>query len=79
MKKEYDLKKMKGRSNKYDPNANKVQISMRLNGGLISQIKEEASKLGIPYQTLIQSILHQYVNGELVSSSQLQNLKKALG
>lgn len=78
MKKEYDLENMEERPNRYDEKASKVQISLRLDGSLIAEVKEEALRLGIPYQTLIQSILHQYVSGELVSSKELKALKKAL-
>lgn len=78
MKKEYEFEKMQERQNNHDPNANKLQISLRLDGELISLIKEEADRLGLPYQTLIQSILHQYIHGELISAKELQLLKKAL-
>ncbi len=74
MKKEYDLKNMKERKNTQDRQANKVQISLRLDGSLIAKVKEEAHRLGIPYQTLVQSILHQYINGELLSSKELSRL-----
>ncbi len=68
MKKEYDLKKLKRRPGKVksDADAAKVPISIRLDGGVLSTLKTEAERLGIPYQTLIGSLLHRYSNGELV-------------
>ena len=78
MKKEYDLSKLKERLNTHDPSAVKTAISLRLDGSLLAQLKEEGQRLGLPYQTLIQSILYQYINGELVSSKLLGDLKKSL-
>jgi len=39
---------------------------LRLDGDLLADIKTEAERLGIPYQTLLGSILHRYASGELV-------------
>ena len=38
-------------------------ISLRLLENDLEKIKTEAIKVGLPYQTLISSIVHQYVNG----------------
>jgi len=40
-------------------------ISIRLIEDDIDRIKAKAANLGIPYQTLISSIVHQYSHGEL--------------
>jgi len=71
MKKEYDLKNMKKRSGrvKVDKSASKVPISLRLDGGILSSLKDEAAKKGLPYQTLISSILFQYASGEFIEKS----------
>ena len=68
MKKEYDLKKLKKRPGKVkiSSGATKVAISLRLDASVLADIKTEAERLGIPYQTLVGSILHRYANGELV-------------
>ena len=68
MKKEYDLKSLKKRPGrvKSDPEAAKIPTSLRLDGSVIASLKTEASRLGIPYQTLISSLLYRYVTGELV-------------
>ena len=39
-------------------------ISLRLLENDLEKIKTEAIKIGLPYQTLISSIVHQYVNGQ---------------
>ena len=68
MKKEYDLKKLRKRSTplKVDPRANKVPISLRIDASVLIDIKTEAQRLGIPYQTLIGSILHRYIQGDFI-------------
>jgi predicted DNA binding CopG/RHH family protein len=38
-------------------------INLRLLENDLEKIKTEAIKVGMPYQTLIGSIIHQYVNG----------------
>ncbi|MGZ8152539.1 MAG: CopG family antitoxin [Methylobacter sp.] len=42
-------------------------INLRLLENDLQRIKTEAIKEGIPYQTLISSILHKYVQGDLAS------------
>jgi hypothetical protein len=37
-----------------------------LDGGVLADLRSEAERLGIPYQTLISSVLHRYIRGELV-------------
>jgi len=79
MKKEYDLKKLKKRPGpaKVIPEAAKTAISIRIDGGELAEIRTEAKRLGIPYQTLIGSILHRYVSGELVDRNS-PDLRKLL-
>jgi len=66
MKKEYDLKNMKARPGKIkvDPNSASVMISMRIDAELLGKIREESKRLGIPYQALIKSVMHRYINGD---------------
>ena len=69
MKKEYDFKKMKKRPGPIRVATDeeiKTQISLRVAPNDMISIQEEAFRLGIPYQTLICSILHRYVTGDLV-------------
>jgi hypothetical protein len=79
MKKEYDLAKMKRRPGpvKVIPESElKFMISIRLDGNDIGDLKREALRLGIPYQTLIGSILHRYITGDLIDVKEAQKLAK---
>lgn len=66
MKKEYDFSKAKKRSKrvKFDPNAAKIPTSIRLDGSILAWYKAEAQRQGIPYQTLINSVLHRFARLE---------------
>ena len=77
MKKEYDLKTLKKRPGKVkvDPDAAKVPTSLRLDGFTLADLKTEAMRLGIPYQTLISSILHRYIRGDLIDRKSIDFLK----
>ena len=82
MKKEYDLRKLKRRpgETKVDAEAAKVPVSIRIEGVVLAALRSEARRLGIPYQTLMGSILHRYVHHELVdrqSAEILQALRRA--
>ena len=48
MKKEYDLKKLRRRPGtpKFDPEAAKIPISIRLDGSVLAALKTEAERLG---------------------------------
>ncbi|MCL2793398.1 MAG: CopG family antitoxin [Spirochaetaceae bacterium] len=47
--------------------ANKTKnINIRISKYDIEKVKQRASEEGIPYQTLISSIIHKYVTGKLV-------------
>jgi len=78
MKKEYklgDLKKRQGKV-KVDSEAAKVPISLRLDGSILGFFKSEAERLGLPYQTLVGSVLHQYASGELIEKKTVDLLKR---
>lgn len=78
MKKEYNLSKLKKRgTNRVDPDSAKIPISIRLDGSVLADLRTEAERMGIPYQTFIGSVLHRYVNGELVDPKSI-NLDKLL-
>jgi len=47
--------------------ANKTRnINIRISAHDIEKIKQRSAEEGIPYQTLISSIIHKYVSGKLV-------------
>lgn len=77
MKKNYNLKELKKRTGKVkvDPEATRIMISLKLDANNLADLKSEAERLGMPYQTLINSVLHRYVSGELVDKRDLRILK----
>lgn len=46
-------------------------ISLRISGFDLDKLKEKANNEGIPYQTLINSILHKYVTNQLYEKDQI--------
>jgi predicted DNA binding CopG/RHH family protein len=67
MEQEYDLTQLKKRPGKVksSPAAAKIQVNLRLDGSDLAIIRTEAERLGIPYQTLIGSILHRFATWDL--------------
>ena len=57
------------------PEADRIMISIKLDANDLADIKTESERLGIPYQTLIGSILHRYVSDELAQKRELSILK----
>ena len=78
MKDKYDLSKLKKRPGKVkvDPESSKTMISIRLDGNDLGDIKREATRLGIPYQTLISSILHRFISGELIDKKEAKKINE---
>jgi uncharacterized protein (DUF4415 family) len=56
MRKEYDLKKMKLKSNPYISKLKK-SVTIRLDADVIEYFKELSQKLDTPYQTLLNDFL----------------------
>ena len=57
----------------------KKVITLRLNDNDLEQIKSIAINEGIPYQTLISSVLHKYINHRFVDRNEvlkISNLSK---
>ena len=54
------------RSAKTTRKEQRTAISIRLRSTDLTKIKARAERKDVPYQTLIQSIIHQYVSGDLV-------------
>jgi predicted DNA binding CopG/RHH family protein len=74
--KELDLSKFKRVDPKrVDPEATKIPLSLRLDATDLVAVRDEADRLGIPYQTLIGSIIHRYINGQLLDKREI-DLKK---
>jgi len=47
------------------------RINIRISGKDLELIQREALSEGIPYQTLISSLIHKYVNGSLVDREKI--------
>ncbi len=77
MKEEYKLKDLKKRPGKAKviPDANKISVTLRLDANDLSDFKAEAERQGIPYQTLIGSLVHLYVKGDLIDKQEALNLR----
>ena len=42
------------------------RINIRLSSNDLESLKTKAVEMGLPYQTLVSSVLHQYVTGRLI-------------
>jgi len=52
--------------------ANKTKnINIRISAYAVEKVKQKAAEEGIPYQTLISSIIHKYITGKLVEEQAL--------
>ena len=60
MKAEYDLSKMQARKNPYAAKLKK-SVTMRLSEDVIGYFKKMAEEAGVPYQSLINLYLRDYV------------------
>ena len=80
MKKEYDFKKLKKRPGPRKVITGEIRLatSLRIEAIVLADLKTEAIHLGIPYQTLIHSILLRYTKGDLVdiNSHEIKSLLK---
>ncbi len=56
----------------------KKVITLRLNDNDLEQIKSIASSEGIPYQTLISSVRHKYINNRLVDKNEVLKISELL-
>ena len=46
-------------------NSKDIRINIRISFADLDRIKQMAEKEGLPYQTLIRSVLHKYATGQL--------------
>jgi len=53
-------------------------VTLRLNNNDLEQIKSIANTEGIPYQTLISSILHKYINDRFVDKNEVFKISELL-
>jgi len=77
MKKEYDFSKAEKRSDKGKKTTSaKLPTSIRLDGSIIAWYKTEAKRLGVPYQTIISSVLHRFAGAELIDREEAKKLQE---
>jgi len=53
-------------------------ISLRVDNAMLARLRIRAEHDGLPYQTMIQSILSRYLNGSLVDVEAVKEVVKAL-
>jgi len=61
-----------------EKNSKKRVVTLRLNNNDLEQIKSLANTEGIPYQTLISSILHKYINDRFVDKKEVFKISELL-
>ncbi|MEE8324067.1 MAG: CopG family antitoxin [Candidatus Humimicrobiaceae bacterium] len=61
-----------------EKSSKKKVITLRLNENDLEQIKATAKNEGIPYQTLISSILHKYISNRLVDKNEILKVSELL-
>ena len=54
-------------------------VNIRISELDLAQIRERASREGIPYQTLIASVLHKYVTDKLVDEQDIRKTIELIG
>lgn len=57
----------------------KRPVTLRLSENDIFALKQKADIAGLPYQTLVSSVLHRYVNNELVDKSEVRKVFAMVG
>lgn len=53
------------------------RVNVRLSSALLFGLKARAAEEGLPYQTLIASVLHKFVTGRLVEEHDFSRAKRA--
>ena len=54
-------------------------VNIRISAHDLSSIRERAAREGIPYQTLIASVLHKYVTDKLVDEHEIRKTMELIG
>jgi len=56
-----------------------ARVNLRLNHDDVEKIRQKAKQEGIPYQTLIGSVLHKYATDQLLDEKALELVVRKLG
>ena len=54
------------------------RINVRLTEETLASLKDQAQEEGMPYQTLVTSVLHKYLTGKLIDIQNVSEIKKVL-
>jgi len=57
---------------------NSKNINIRINNYDLEFVKKRAEEEGIPYQTLVSSIIHKYISNQLIEERDIYNALKIL-
>jgi len=57
---------------------NSKNINIRINNYDLELVKKRAEEEGIPYQTLVSSIIHKYISNQLIEERDIYNALKIL-
>jgi predicted DNA binding CopG/RHH family protein len=60
------------------PMVKSERVNIRIRRDELARLKERAEQVGLPYQSLIASVLHRYLNGSLVEVDNIKTIVKAL-
>ena len=54
------------------------RINIRISERDLKELQKKALEEGIPYQTLVSSLLHKYINGRLIDANLIEQLKNRI-
>ena len=54
------------------------RVNIRMSERDLKELQKKALEEGIPYQTLISSLLHKYINGRLIDVNAIEQLKRQI-
>ena len=60
------------------PMVKSERVNIRIRRDELARLRERAEQVGLPYQSLIASVLHRYLNGNLVDVDSVKIIVKAL-
>jgi len=55
-----------------------ARVSLRLNSTDVDRMREKANQVGLPYQSLIASVIHQFATDQLVERKVVEELKDTI-
>ena len=75
-----NMEEEKERYQEYAANALRKdkRVNIRMSERDLKELQKKALEEGIPYQTLISSLLHKYINGRLIDINVIGQLKKRI-